>query len=65
MMQRLLEVAKARGIEAMHSSDSADNDLLRKFAEHLHFQQLRDPDDATLVRYSVCLDATETAGSSE
>ena len=55
LMRRLIDVARARGIEAMHSSDAADNSLMRKFAEHLHFQHKRDPDDATLVRYSVDL----------
>ncbi len=60
LMQYLIEVAHARGIKTMHSSDSADNDLMRKFADHLHFEQQRDPDDATLVRYTVRLDPTET-----
>ncbi|MEO8249325.1 MAG: GNAT family N-acetyltransferase [Burkholderiales bacterium] len=64
LMQRLIEVAKARGIKTMHSSDAADNDLMRKFAEHLHFQHQRDPNDAKLMLYSVRLDATEAAPSS-
>ena len=55
LMHRLIDVAKARGIETMHSSDAADNGLMRKFADHLHFHHVRDPDDATLVRYSVDL----------
>ena len=63
LMQRLIEVAKARGIKTMHSSDASDNDLMRKFAEHLHFERQRDPDDAKLMLYSVHLDATETANS--
>jgi GNAT superfamily N-acetyltransferase len=53
LMRRMINVAKARGIKTMHSSDAADNDLMRKFAEHLHFHHVRDPEDATLVRYSV------------
>ncbi len=64
LMQRLIKVAQARGIKSMHSSDSADNDLMRKFAEHLHFENQRDPDDATLVLYSVRLDATDTTALS-
>lgn len=58
LMQRLIAVAKSRGIKTMHSSDAADNGLMRKFAEHLHFRHQRDPDDATLVLYSVDLDAS-------
>jgi len=59
LMECLIEVAKARGIKQMHSSDSADNTLMRKFAEHLHFEHERDPDDATLIRYSVRLDGKD------
>jgi GNAT superfamily N-acetyltransferase len=58
LMKRLMEVAKARGIEAMHSSDAADNTRMRQFAEHLGLQHMRDPDDATLVRYSIDLKAS-------
>lgn len=64
LVQRLIEVARARGIKTLHSSDAADNDLMRKFAEHLHFEHQRDPDDAKLVLYSVHLGATGTARSS-
>ncbi|MDQ2778609.1 MAG: GNAT family N-acetyltransferase [Pseudomonadota bacterium] len=63
LMHRLIDVAKARGFKAMHSSDASDNDLMRKFAEHLHFQHRRDPDDAKLVLYSVRLDGTEATRS--
>jgi GNAT superfamily N-acetyltransferase len=62
LMQRLIEDARARGVGTMHSSDSADNGLMRKFAEHLHFRHERDPDDATLVLYSVDLEAGAGAG---
>jgi GNAT superfamily N-acetyltransferase len=64
LMHRLIDVAKARGIKTMHSSDAADNGLMRKFAEHLHFHHVRDPDDATLVRYSVDLGSPDTLASS-
>jgi len=36
----------------MHSSDPAGNDLMRAFAAHLHFEHVRDPDDAKNVLYS-------------
>ena len=55
MMQHLIAVARARGIESMYSSDASDNDLMRKFAEHLHFQHRRDPKDGTQVLYTVDL----------
>lgn len=55
LMQRLIEVARSRCIAKMHSSDAADNTSMRKFAEHLHFTHRRDPEDATLILYSVDL----------
>jgi GNAT superfamily N-acetyltransferase len=55
LMQHLLEIARARGIRNLHSSDAADNGAMRKFAEHLHFRHERDPADATQVLYSVDL----------
>ena len=63
LMRRLIDVAKARGIKKMHSSDAADNGLMRKFAEHLNFHHVRDPDDATLVLYSVDLGSPEASGT--
>ncbi len=56
LMSHLVDAARARGIHAMHSSDSADNDSMRQFAAHLGFQSSRDPSDARLVLYSVNLD---------
>jgi GNAT superfamily N-acetyltransferase len=58
LMRQLMEVAQARGITSMHSSDAADNSLMREFAQHLHFHHKPDPDDAKLVLYSVDLGAT-------
>jgi GNAT superfamily N-acetyltransferase len=55
LVARLIEIARSRGITQMHSSDASDNTSMRKFAEHLHFQHGRDPDDATRVLYSVDL----------
>jgi len=60
LMKRLIETARARGIESMHSSDAADNAAMRKFADHLNFQHKRDPEDARQVLYSVDLE-TATA----
>lgn len=59
LMKRLIELARKRGIRALHSSDAADNDSMRKFAEHLHFRHVRDPDDARQVLYTVELGEPE------
>ena len=53
LMRHLVDAARTRGVESMHSSDAADNDLMRKFAQHLGLQHQRDPNDATQVRYSL------------
>lgn len=55
LMRRLMDVARARGIERMHSSDAWDNDLMRRFAANLHLQHATDPEDATRVLYSANL----------
>ena len=55
LVQRLIDIARSRGIGKMHSSDAADNASMRKFADHLHFGHERDPEDATHVLYSVDL----------
>jgi GNAT superfamily N-acetyltransferase len=60
LMQRLIDVAKSRGIKVMHSRDAADNTRMRQFADHLHFEHRRDPDDSTLVLYSVDLTAKDS-----
>jgi acetyltransferase len=56
LMAHLIDAARARGIHAMHSADSFDNDSMRQFAGHLKFQKSTDPTDARLVLYSVNLD---------
>jgi len=58
LMDLLIEVAKARGLDVLHSSDAADNGPMRRFAEHRGYQHQRDPDDTRLVRYSIDLKAT-------
>lgn len=56
LMKRLIAVAKERGLKSMHSSDAPDNELMRRFAEHLQFRHERDPEDARQVLYSVDID---------
>jgi GNAT superfamily N-acetyltransferase len=56
LMAHLISAARARGLRALHSSDSSDNDSMRQFAAHLQFQKSRDPDDARLTLYSVKLE---------
>ena len=53
LMRRLVEEARRRGIDTLHSSDAADNELMRRFAAHLQLQHYRDPQDATMVLYSL------------
>jgi GNAT superfamily N-acetyltransferase len=53
LMRRLVEHARARGIDTMHSSDASDNELMRSFAAHLQLQHERNPEDATMVLYSL------------
>jgi GNAT superfamily N-acetyltransferase len=55
LMQHLIAAAQKLGIEKMHSSDLEDNNLMRKFAEHLKLDHKRDPDDITQVLYSIDL----------
>ncbi|MEO6660514.1 MAG: GNAT family protein [Burkholderiaceae bacterium] len=55
LMERLIGAASARGLETLYSSDACDNTRMRQFAEHLHFHDEQDPDDAQRVRYNVDL----------
>jgi len=54
LMQQLIEIARARGIECMYSLDTAENAAMREMATHLGFTRKPDPHDATLVLH--CLD---------
>jgi GNAT superfamily N-acetyltransferase len=63
LMKRLIDVAKARGIAAMHSNDSAENTCMRQFADHLGMRHQRDPDDSTLVRYTLDMPSSEVAAA--
>ena len=57
LMRHLIDLAKTRGIESMYSSDATDNDLMRKFAAHLHLSHSRDPEESAQVIYSLDLKA--------
>ncbi len=61
LMQRLIEVATARGLKTMHSVDSAENDPMRAFAKHLHLAGERNPEDVTQMLYSVDLPVSAAA----
>jgi GNAT superfamily N-acetyltransferase len=54
LMQQLIEIARARGVECMYSIDAADNDRMRELAAHLGFTRKADPTDPTLALH--CLD---------
>ena len=60
LMQHLIAAARKRGIEAMHSSDARDNELMRRFSAHLGLVHRQDPDDATQVLYSLELNPLES-----
>jgi len=61
LMQHLIDVARARGIECMYSIDVADNSGMRELSEHLGFKRKPDPDDASQVLHVLDLKAP-TAG---
>lgn len=55
LMQRLIEVARSRGVRSMMSIDEADNTGMRDLARFLGFRRKRDPDDPTLVIHTLML----------
>jgi GNAT superfamily N-acetyltransferase len=55
LMQRLIEIARVRGITTLFSVDPAENDAMRRFARHLGFERGADPEDATQVIYTLRL----------
>ncbi len=55
LMQRLIETARDNGFRRMYSIDAADNHEMRELAGHLGFKCAADPEDATLVIYSLAL----------
>jgi GNAT superfamily N-acetyltransferase len=55
LMHRLIDTARARGIERMYSIDANDNQGMRELAEHLGFGRRVDPEDPTLVIHTLDL----------
>ncbi|WP_193162097.1 GNAT family N-acetyltransferase [Microbulbifer hainanensis] len=59
MLQQLIDVARARGIEIMYSIESADNIKVKKFAHAMGFVCKADPRDYTLLTYTLDLQPEE------
>lgn len=55
LMQRLIQTAKARGIERMYSIDSIEDGDMHEFAAHLGFARTANPDDRTQVIHTLTL----------
>ncbi len=53
LMFHLIEAAREFGIASMHSSDTPANELMRRFADRLHFEHKGDPDDPTQILYTI------------
>lgn len=58
LLDRLIESARARGIDHLYSIDSASNSKLREVALHMGWECRRDPEDATQVIYTLDLNKT-------
>ncbi len=59
LVNRLIETARARGIERLYSIDAADNYKLNEVARKYGWECHSDPDDHTQVIYSLALTATQ------
>lgn len=59
LMHRLIDTARARGIERMYSIDANDNQDMRELAEHLGFRRRVDPEDQTLVIHTLDIRPTD------
>jgi acetyltransferase len=55
LMQRLIAVARERGVRALFSTDSSDNESMRALAKVLGFDRRVDPEDRTQVTYTLTL----------
>ena len=55
LMKHLIEVAKARGIHSLTSTDFAENMPMNDLARHLGFHSRVDPDDAPQVIHQLDL----------
>jgi GNAT superfamily N-acetyltransferase len=53
LMNRLIDVARRRGVRRLYSVDAADNHAMSDLAKHLGFSSRRDPDDARQVIHSL------------
>lgn len=67
LMTRLIEIARARGINTLFSVDPADNTSMRRFAQSMGFTRAANPEDATQVIHTLNLqspvpDARSTGG---
>lgn len=60
LMRRLIDTARARGIERMYSIDANDNQGMRELAEHLGFRRRVDPEDPTFVIHTLDVKAAIT-----
>ncbi|WP_323844230.1 GNAT family N-acetyltransferase [Microbulbifer magnicolonia] len=58
LINRLIESARARGLERLYSIDSAENFKLRQVAREMGWDSNADPDDHTQVIYTLDLAAT-------
>ena len=61
MLQHLIDVARAHGIESMYSIESADNSKVKSFAHAIGFVCKADPRDYTLLTYTLDLARDEVA----
>lgn len=55
LMNRLIAVARTRGIRSLFSVDAGTNIPMRDFAAHMGFDRRTDPQDATQVIYTLQL----------
>lgn len=58
LLNRLIESARARGVERLYSIDSAENFKLREVARNMGWECVPDPEDHTQVIYRLDLAAT-------
>lgn len=58
LMRRLIDTARAQGIERMYSIDANDNEGMRELAEYLGFRRAVDPEDPTLVIHTLDINTT-------
>lgn len=55
LMRHLIDVAHKNGLSRMYAIEEPANETMRELAERLGFQCEAEPDDATLVRYTLDL----------